>query len=121
MAFFLLSIIMYPVIKSYEKGGAIDLDIFDTKYGIYSIANLGYSSVQCGSIPFNQEQLVLTCPFGNITKIVDDGIGFGVTPFSSKKSRDACLRKDEFDNIRCSEMLNQEKIHGDFNTFCQGK
>lgn len=81
------------MISGYKKGGAINLEITSTAWGIYSIANLGYSTVQCGSIPFNQEQLVLTCPFGNITKIVDAGQGFGVTPFSAVH-RDACLRTE---------------------------
>lgn len=96
-----MSLIMYPVISSYKQGGAIDFDQTETPYGLFSIANLGYSSVQCGTVPFNQEQLILSCPFGNITSIVDDGNGFGVTPVSSP-NRDACLRNDENQNTECS-------------------
>jgi hypothetical protein len=81
------------MIKSYEKGGAIDITIDNTKFGVFSLANLGYSTVQCGTMPFNQKTLTLTCPYGTITHIVDNGNGFGVTPFDSP-SRDACLRND---------------------------
>jgi preprotein translocase subunit SecG len=120
VGFFLMSLIMYPVIKAYKKGEAIDLDVHDTVYGIFSLANLGYSSVQCGTIPFNQDKLVLSCPFGNITQIVDAGQGFGVTPFSAIH-RDACLRRDENLNVECSAMLNQENIASYFQQDCKGQ
>jgi len=35
------------------------------------IANLGYSTIQCMSIPLNQKVLSLTCPYGKITKIAE--------------------------------------------------
>ena len=53
LLFIVLSLIAYPLIKTYENGGAIDTEIIETKFGIFSIANLGYSSVQCATIPFN--------------------------------------------------------------------
>ena len=76
---------------------------------MFSIANLGYSSVQCKSVPFNMEQMVLTCPFGNITEIVDEGKAFGVTPADSLKM-DSCKRNDLYSNIECSEKLNEDLI-----------
>jgi hypothetical protein len=77
--------------STYENGGAIDMEVTPTKFGNSSIANLGYSTVQCATIPFNQKALTLTCPYGKITNIVDEGNGFGATPFNSP-ARDACLR-----------------------------
>jgi hypothetical protein len=97
---------MYPVIKIYEGGMAIDIEQVDTNYGIYSIANLGYSSVQCKSTPFTMRQMVLTCPFGDITSILDEGTAFGVTPASSTK-KDACRRSENYSNLECSKKLNQ--------------
>jgi hypothetical protein len=47
VAFFIMSIVMQPVIHAYHSGFAINIGSVDTKYGLYSIANLGYSSVQC--------------------------------------------------------------------------
>jgi hypothetical protein len=55
VGFFLMSIIMYPVISAYKDGDAINPEVDITPYGVFSLANLGYSSVQCGSIPFNQK------------------------------------------------------------------
>lgn len=62
----------------------------------------------------------MTCPYGVITKIVDDGKGFGVTPVSSK-FRDACLRSDTNENIQCSEKLNQANVAADFESYCVGQ
>ena len=45
VAFFLMSVVMYPVINAYYSGLAINIGSVNTKYGIYSITNLGYSSV----------------------------------------------------------------------------
>ena len=104
VAFFIMSIVMQPVIHAYHSGFAINIGSVDTKYGLYSIANLGYSSVQCQTTPFNFGSLVLTCPYGNITSIVEDNTGFGVAPVDSKH-RDSCLRREEFGNVACSENL----------------
>jgi hypothetical protein len=121
LTFIIMSIIVYPMIISYEKGGAIDTEINDTKYGVFSLANLGYSTVQCATMPFNQKTLTLTCPYGMITNIVDEGNGFGVTPFDSP-ARDACLRNEEkYMNNACSEKLNQEAVKTFFAANCFGK
>ena len=45
LLFIVLSVIAYPLIKTYEDGGAIDTDVTRTKFGIFSLANLGYSTV----------------------------------------------------------------------------
>jgi hypothetical protein len=51
-------------------------------------------------------QMVLTCPFGDITSILDEGTAFGVTPASSTK-KDACRRSENYSNLECSKKLNQ--------------
>lgn len=108
--FAFMSVLMYPVLKIYQEGTAIDVAQVDTKYGMYSIANLGYSSIQCNSVPLNMEQMILTCPFGNITEIVKDGQAFGITPADSVVL-DACVRNHElYNNQECSEKLNEDKI-----------
>jgi hypothetical protein len=97
-----LSIIAYPMIHTYQNGGAIDTFVTQTKYGVYSLANLGYSTVQCGTMPFNQKELTLSCPYGRIEKIVNQDQGFGVTPFDSD-AVDACLRDEQrYQNDECS-------------------
>ena len=76
--FLLLSAVSYPLLQTYKKGGAIDTNYIESKFGNYSLANLGYSSVQCKTVPFYQQKMTLSCPYGEIGSIVPDG--FGVTP-----------------------------------------
>lgn len=38
------------------------------------IGNMGFSSVQCASIPVDVKKLNIMCPFGTIGKILDQGI-----------------------------------------------
>lgn len=45
IAFACMSLFMYPVIKEYHNGSAINLEVTSTKWGTYSIANIGYSTV----------------------------------------------------------------------------
>ena len=115
--------IAFPLIKTYEAGGAIDTEVTRTKFGVFSLANLGYSSVQCATIPFNQKALTLTCPYGEIRQIVenDNGPAFGATPYNSE-ARDACLRNDElYSNNGCSSKLNQQAIQDFFDNSCKHK
>lgn len=69
--YFIISLLIAPIIYEYEEGHAINPNITQTAYGIFSIANLGYSSVQCQSVALNMKSVVLTCPNGNIEGIVD--------------------------------------------------
>jgi hypothetical protein len=44
--FCLMSILAYPIIETFKFGGAISADQQElTHYGLFSIANLGYSTV----------------------------------------------------------------------------
>ena len=66
--FIFMSILMYPVILAFESGTAITSSVHTT-YGNHSIANLGYSSIQCQTVPFTMKTVVMSCPYGNITEI----------------------------------------------------
>lgn len=44
-----------------------------------SLGNLGYASVQCEITPMLAKKVFLKCPYANITRIVDDGDGFGIS------------------------------------------
>ena len=46
------------------------------------LGNLGYSSVQCASIPSQVGQLNLDCPYGTIGKFLD----YGINPLSANKN-----------------------------------
>jgi len=41
----------------------------------YTIANLGYSTVQCKSTNMMTNKLFLQCPYGKISSILPGGIG----------------------------------------------
>jgi len=100
ITFLLCSIITYPVLQAFRAGTGYNEDK-DTKYGRDSIGNLGYSSVQCSSIPYDMNQMTLTCPYGVMTGIVKNGVGIN-TP--DLEIRDSCLVNDEkFHNKQCSD------------------
>ena len=44
-----------------------------------SLGNLGYASVQCEITPLLARRVFLKCPYANITRIVDEGKGFGIS------------------------------------------
>ena len=44
-----------------------------------SLGNLGYASVQCEITPMIATKVFLKCPYANITRIVDNGDGFGIS------------------------------------------
>lgn len=78
---------MSPVIYEYGHSHAINTNITSTPYGMFSIANLGYSSVQCRSVGLNMKTFVMTCPYGKIQGISDSdftapqvGPAFGLNP-----------------------------------------
>lgn len=62
------------------------------KYEMGTIGNLGYSSVQCASIPVDVKKLNIMCPFGTVGKIIDQGI--------NQKDKDAsnCANNDAISN-----------------------
>lgn len=72
--FALFSIITMPLKGIYEASAGIPA-VTETKFARSSLANLGYSTVQCALSPISFEQMSLSCPYGEITSIVDDGMG----------------------------------------------
>ncbi len=74
--FTLYTVILLPTFIFFGEGGAynsvpaaVKSPYLDTYLG-----NLGYSSVQCASIPAKVEKLSLSCPYGNVGKILDYGV-----------------------------------------------
>jgi len=59
LLFFVMSALTYPILDTYKAGTAIDVNTTTSKYGMYSLANMGYSSLQCNSVPLGMEKLVL--------------------------------------------------------------
>ena len=117
--FFCMSFLLSPVIYDYEHSHAINTNITQTPYGMFSIANLGYSSVQCRSVGLNMKTIVMTCPYGKIAGISDfewndpqnpqpennAGPAFGLNPAKiigedevkyDNTFKDACRRQTSF-------------------------
>lgn len=101
LLFLLFSIISYPLGLHYKNGGGITSDV-KTKFGRKSIANLGYSSLQCINTPYGMRKAALSCPYGQMTQIVANGVG--ITPSKTSKQRDACIVDELFaQNKACSD------------------
>ena len=115
MLFFVMSSITFPILQTYSSGVAINTNTTTSKFGVYSLANMGYSSIQCNSVPFGMEKLVLQCPYGSISGIVKDGVG--INPKGSG-SRDACLINSN--NTDCSKNLDMVEFNKTFNSDCVG-
>ena len=79
-----LSFLVAPIIYMYGQNNMIAIK----GYAKYSIANLGFDSIRCDSSPFSLGVMLLSCPYGQITKIVPNGIGINAY---TNKIRDACL------------------------------
>ena len=52
------------------------------------IGNLGFSSVQCASIPVSVGKLNIMCPYGTIGEFLDEGINQSVKTASNCASND---------------------------------
>jgi hypothetical protein len=53
LLFTVLSLITIPVLQIYKSGNGFNPEILSTKFGQYSLGNLGYSSIQCASVPLD--------------------------------------------------------------------
>ena len=86
LVFVVISIFLVsPIIYLYANNGDINQL---TGFAQYSIANLGFDSMQCDSTSFSLGHLLLSCPYGEITNLAPNG--FGINTYTNK-IRDACL------------------------------
>jgi hypothetical protein len=77
--FFVLSCVTLPLILTYRHTTYPGIpEQTNTKYARYSVANLGYSSVQCSLTPIAFKKMYLSCPYGEMTKIVPKGAGINL-------------------------------------------
>ena len=74
--FLVLSIIQLPVIYIYSTGTSFkeNADNFLGGYDQLMLGNLGYSSVNCDSTPFEVGYLGFQCNYGTVGKIYDFGL-----------------------------------------------
>lgn len=82
--FTLYSVLLIPTMMFFSEGSAYDsvpAAIKSTYLDTY-LGNLGYSSVQCASIPSDVHRLSLSCPYGTIGEFLD----YGVNPLPKNKN-----------------------------------
>ena len=93
--FTIYTLLLLPSILFYADGSAYDHvpDVVKSNYLDSYLGNLGYSSVQCASIPSQVGQLNLDCPYGKIGKFLD----YGINPTAELKN--SCINNDE--NRKC--------------------
>ena len=77
--FALYSLILIPTFSFYSHGGAYDSvpEKLQSTYLHTYMCNLGYSHVQCTTIPQPVGKIKLNCPYGTIGQIYDYGVDQG--------------------------------------------
>ena len=80
-SFVIYSAFLFPTFVFFSHGAAYDSvpEVLRSNFLDSYIGNLGYSSVQCASIPQPVGQLVISCPYGTIGEIYDYGVNVGLT------------------------------------------
>ena len=87
--FILFALLTVPTMMNFKTG---DTYAGDSRAGYATgmISNLGYSSVDCHSIPVSLGQITLSCSYGSIGKIMD----FGINSEKMGSPVDACVIND---------------------------
>ena len=109
--------LVIPIIFLYVNGSDDQNNL--KGYAKYSIATLGFDSMQCASISFYLGTLLLFCPYGEITGLVENG--FGINAYTND-IRDACMVNDTlFHNKECSDLIHKKQFEDVFQKNCHGK
>ena len=91
LLFFFFSILMAPAIYFNEQGeGYAFVPKALQGYEMRTIGNLGYSSVQCNSIPVAVGKLSVSCPYGVVGEFYD----WGINHASDGGEIDSCVTTD---------------------------
>jgi hypothetical protein len=86
--FSVLSVLMAPAIFYYKSFNGIQ----EPKSLVqYSLGNMGYSTMQCLSVPFDLGKIPLFCPYGAINEVRH----IGINPDIPSASKDACMETSE--------------------------
>ena len=87
--FILFALITAPTMMNFKTG---DTYADDPRVGYANgmISNLGYSSVDCHTIPVSLGQITLSCSYGSIGKIMD----FGINSDKMGSPVDACVNNE---------------------------
>lgn len=58
------------------------------QYELGTLGNMGYSSVQCATVPLDIGKLNIQCPYGSIGKLIDYGVNLSDETASNCKTND---------------------------------
>ena len=99
--FTVYTLLLLPTMFSYSDGTAYNNvpEAVKSSYLDSYLGNLGYSSVQCASIPSSVGQLNLDCPYGKIGKFLDYGINPSVATKNTcvnDSTNDMCYPDSDF-------------------------
>ena len=88
--FTLYTILLIPTMMSFGEGTAYDSvpAAVKSSYLPNYLGNMGYSSVQCASIPTDVQRLAMSCPYGTFGEFLD----YGVNPLVANKN--TCVTND---------------------------
>ena len=84
-----ISLLFLPTMMNYKAGDAYEDDP-RAGFATGMISNMGYSTVQCNSMPVSLGQVTVSCPYGSVGKVLD----FGVNNLDSGSPQDACSIND---------------------------
>ena len=106
-AFLIFSLLLIPTIQAFKSGTAYVNNVH-AGFANTMISNLGYSDVECHSIPVSLGNLVVSCNYGTVGKILD----YGVNNEDSGSPLDACSNNDynrscKPNSGRISDILSQ--------------
>lgn len=89
--FIFFSILMAPAIYFNSLGtGYAFVPLIAQSYEVNTLGNMGYSSVQCQSIPVAVGKLSVSCPFGVIGEFYD----YGINHSQDGGATDSCITTD---------------------------
>lgn len=98
LLFTVLSIVMLPAMFFYKSGTGLTKP---KSLAQFSLGNLGYSTSQCVSVPYELKEIPLSCPFGTISEIKE----FGINPDTEGATKDACM--PDAGNKICADSLDR--------------
>lgn len=94
--FTMCTLLMVPAFSFYVNGNGMSAP---ESYDIYSLGNMGYSTIKCSNLPVDLNKITMTCSYGQISKVYH----FGVNP-SNITNKDTCQKTTE--NTLCFDALN---------------
>jgi len=93
VVFGIFSILLLPTLHYYQAGTGYKL-VSNTTYETATLGNLGYSSVQCKSMPIEIGTLQMQCPYGVIGEVLDYGVNL------NDATANNCASNDEINACR---------------------